>query len=438
MGILRGLIGFVFGLVFGGAALVAVTTNVPQIDVAGTSEPAQVEAPVEAADEPVAEEAMPIVEEQQAETQPEAVETQPEAVTAEPDVVEEQSKAVEPDVSAEPDVTTEPDVAMAEPEQPATETTQEAPIEEPETPSIVWQSEQTEDDASNKKFDLPTITTDAPVEEETEVVINESAADTGISVGKKPTSKIPSIEVTPEVEAQVIEKVLADDRALEINATQYEATDRPLLGVILLDIGAKGLSVDKLKKLNAPLTIAILADAPDASERALAYSVAGFEVIAMASDDSDSVLNQAMNAIQIQSALDVIFTNVPNAIGLLDSKQASIQKNRRMAKVIVKGFVDSGHGLVTYAKGLNSVDREARAAGVRATKVARTLDANSENKAIMVRYLDRVSLDAGRDGAAIILGTTAKTTVATIAVWLLSSKGQSVSLAPASAVLLGR
>lgn len=434
MGILRGLIGFMFGLVFGGAALVAVTTNVPQIGGADTSKPIQVEAPVEAADEPVAEETIPVVEEEQAETQPEAVEEQPKAATAaEPDVVAEQPKAAEPDVTTEPDV----DVAMAEPEQPAAETTQEAPIEEPETPTIVWQSEQTGDDDSNKKFDLPTITTDASVEE-TEVVINEPAADTGISVGKKPTSKIPSIEATPEAEAEVIEKMLTDDRALELNATQYEATDRPLLGVILLDVGANGLSVDKLKKLNAPLTIAILADAPDASERALAYSAAGFEVIAMASDASDSILNQALNAIQIQSALDVIFTNVPNAIGLLDSKQANIQKNSRMAKVIVKGFVDSGHGLITYAKGLNSVDREARAAGVRATKVARTLDANSENKAIMVRYLDRVSLDARRDGAAIILGTTAKTTVATIAVWLLSSKGQSVSLAPASAVLLGR
>lgn len=403
MGISRGLIGFMFGLAFGGGALATLAVNLPQIG--GADAPAQVEITVETTDQPVAEE------------------TQPEAVTAEPTVVEEQPKATEPDV----------DVAMAEPEQPAAQTTQEKPVKQPETPTptIVWQSEQTKDDASNKKFDLPTITTDAPVEE-AEVAINEPAADTGISVGKKPTSKIPSIET--KAEAQVAEA----GRALEMNATQYEATGRPLLGVILLDVGAKGLSVDKLKKLNAPLTIAILADAPDASERALAYSAAGFEVIAMASDDRNAALNQALNSAQIQNALDVIFTNVPNAIGLLDSKQANIQKNSRTAKAIMKGFVDTGHGLITYDKGLNSVDRVARAAGVRTAKVARTLDANSENKAIMVRYLDRASLDAGRDGAAIILGTTAKSTVAIIAVWLLSSKGKNVSLAPASAVLLGR
>ena len=427
MGILRGFIGFMSGLVFGGVALATLAINAPQIGGADT--PAQIEAPVETTDEPVAEETQPTTDEEQVETQPEVVKEQAETVTTAPAVVEELPKVAEPDT----------DVAKAEPEQPAVEPTEEEPIEQPETPTptIVWQSQQTEDDASKKKFDLPTITPDAPAQE-AEVVINEPAADTGISVGKKPTSKIPSIEATPKAETEVAKEAPAEGRALEMNATKYETKGRPLLGVILLDVGAKGLSVAKLKKLKAPLTIAILADAVDASERALAYSAAGFEVIAMASDDRNAALNQALNSGQVQTAIDVIFTNVPNAIGLLDSKQAKIQKNSRTAKVIVKGFVDTGHGLVTYAKGLNSVDREAHAAGVRTAKVTRTLDANSENKAMMVRYLDRVSLDAGRDGAAIILGTTAKNTVATIAVWLLSSKGQSVSLAPASAVLMGR
>jgi polysaccharide deacetylase 2 family uncharacterized protein YibQ len=92
--------------------------------------------------------------------------------------------------------------------------------------------------------------------------------------------------------------------------------------------------------------------------------------------------------------------------------------------------------LVTFAKGLNAIDRVAGAAGVRSAKIERAIDAKGEGKIQMVRYLDRASLDAGKDGSVIILGTTAKETVATIAVWLLSSKGQNVAIAPASAVLL--
>jgi len=160
-------------------------------------------------------------------------------------------------------------------------------------------------------------------------------------------------------------------------------------------------------------------------------------VIAMAPENNNAALNVASSASQVQDALDVMFNTVPNAIGLMDNADATLQKNNRAGKEIVNFFVDSGHGLITNTKGINSLDREARAVAVRTAKVTRTLDGNHESKPVIMRYLDRVSLDAGRDGAVIILGTTAKETVATIAVWLLSSKGQSVTLAPASAVLLG-
>ncbi len=433
MGILRGLIGFMFGLVFGGTALVAVAINLPQIgggDAPDKTVKVEGTAPAEIVNQPDADTPEPAVaEEPELAVTQEPVEVVEEPVAPEPEVAQE-----EPAEGVEPEV----DVAIVEPEQTTPETVEQDSVEEPEpeTPKIVWQSEQTDEGASTSKFNLPTISADEPAAD-TEEKIEESAVDTGISVGQKPSSSIPSISQETSDE-KVAEEEPADSRALEVNATEYESQDRPLLGVILLDVGDKGLSVEKLKKLNAPLTIAIRIDASDASARALAYHAAGFEVIAMASDDRNAALNQALNTGQIESALEVMFTTVPHAIGLLDSAQAKIQKNSRTAKAVVKDFVETGHGLITYAKGLNSVDRQARVAGVRTAMVARTLDANSENKALMVRYLDRASLDAGRDGVAIVLGTTEKNTVATIAVWLLSSKGQSVSVAPASAVLLGR
>ncbi len=422
MGFLRGFIGFVFGGLLGGAALVVVTTNVPQFDDAGAPDKAVTIKGLKT--EPVVTPKTIVGEPVVADPTPAVNETPPITVEATPEVVEEQPDA------------TKSDTTEAEPA-PEPAVTEVQPVEVPkaETPKIAWQSQQTEAESSTKKFNLPTISADEPAEKPEETV-EEEATDTGISVGKKPSGSLPTI-TAKKPSADIAKEAPADSRALELNATQYDPKDRPLLGVILLDVGANGLTVDKLKKLNAPLTIAIHIDDPSASERALAYHAAGFEVIAMASDDRNAALNTALNAKQIETALDVMFATVPNAIGLLDSPEAKIQKNSRTAKVIVKGFVNTGHGLVTYTKGLNSVDREARAAGVRTAKVARRLDANSENKALMVRYLDRVSLDAGRDGAAIILGTTAKTTVATIAVWLLGSKGQSVSVAPASAVLLG-
>ena len=435
MGFIQGIFGFFVGLLFGGVALMAAIVFLPQIQVS--------DAPKQ---EPAVQET----------TNPEDVEP----VTEESATVKTPEPAAEPDVASTEEVTvaqtveesTEAPVAQAVDEEAVTEPdTAEQPakevltVEEPvvDTPMLVLQSEEPEAEAPPKKFNLPTIKVEKEpvnVEEEPAVVEEEPAStpETGITIGKKPSSSLPSItqetaetDVVPAAEAVVV------SNALEFYATTFEPVDRPLLGVVLLDVGDKGLAVDKLKKLNAPFTIAILASDPDASARALEYSAAGFEVIAMAPENNNAALNVASSASQVQDALDVMFNTVPNAIGLMDNADATLQKNNRAGKEIVNSFVDSGHGLITNTKGINSLDREARAVAVRTAKVTRTLDGNHESKPVIMRYLDRVSLDAGRDGAVIILGTTAKETVATIAVWLLSSKGQSVTLAPASAVLLG-
>ena len=451
MSIFRGLLGFIIGMAVSGAALALFTAYMPSILGTATPEPkslAQNEAPAatttpEETSTPKAIIEKPLIEqpevevveeEQKVETpkaEPVVVEPEQPVVVAEP-VVEEQPVVEEPPVVEE-----QPVVETAEPEAPAIVVEQEEPKVAP-----VVQPEEAQPDVAEvpKKITLPTIDTTKPADEPAEVV-EEPAADIGITVGKKPSSNLPTI--TQETPEEIVEETgqeniqdAAADNALEFNATNFEPDERPLLGVILLDIGADGLDVGKLKKLNAPLTIAILADASDASERALKYNDAGFEVIAMASDNYADALNKANNAAEMQNALDVVFSNVPHAIGLMDNAQGSLQKNNRMSGEIVNSLEATGHGLVTFAKGLNAIDRVAGAAGVRSAKIERAIDAKGEGKIQMVRYLDRASLDAGRDGSVIILGTTSKETVATIAVWLLSSKGQNVAIAPASAVLL--
>ena len=434
MGFIQGIFGFFVGLVFGGIALMAAIVFLPQIQVPDT--PKQ-EPTVQGSN--TSENVAPVAEESETVKKPEST-TEPDVATTEeapvPETVEENAKApvaqaVEEGAATEPDTT----------EQPAEEV---QTVEEPvaDAPMLVLQSEEPEEVTPPKKFNLPTI----EVEEEPENVAEEPVVveeptpgpETGITIGKKPSSSLPSItQEAPEADVAIATQAAIVTNALELYATKFALADRPLLGVVLMDVGDQGLAVDKLKKLNAPITIAIRVDDANASARALEYSAAGFEVIAMAPENSTAALNVATTASQVKDAIDVVFTTVPNAIGLMDNAQASLQKNSRAAKEIVKFFVDTGHGLISNTKGINTLDREARAVDVRTAKVARTLDGNHESKAVIMRYLDRVSLDAGRDGAVIIQGTTAKETVATIAVWLLSSKGQSVTLAPVSAVLLG-
>ncbi|MBE9476530.1 MAG: divergent polysaccharide deacetylase family protein, partial [Proteobacteria bacterium] len=428
MVIVRILIGFIAGIVVSGAVLVLLTTYIPLLS--GSNAPKQ--ADISQNQSPAVENETPaaeiIVKEKTVKETPKAVVVAPvqePAPEVEVAVVEpEQPVAVKPEPEAE--VAPAPEAVVAQPDP------------EPAEPEVVPEVEAPEVVELPKKITLPTIEpiTPAPMPEEV-VVVAPPVAETGITVGKKPSSTLPTI--TQKAPTDVVEKAAQEttpDNALEFNATAFEKTDRPMLGLILVDIGQAGLDVDKLKKLNAPLTIAIRVSDPNASERALRYNDAGFEVIAMAAVNQAAALNKAGNAEQVQNALDVIFNTVPNAIGLLDNAQGSIQKNNRISGDIVNSLQTTGHGLITNVKGLNTIDRVAGAVGVRSGKVARSLDANGEGKIQMVRYLDKASLDAGRDGSVIILGTTSKDTIATVAVWLLGSKGQSIVLAPVSAVLL--
>ena len=432
MSAVKGLSGFIVGLGVGGATLTGVAAFIPQIE-----ELAFLKTP-EAEQSVVAEEAKPV--------EPVA---EIEKTTDEVDVSENTSKSEEVVEDKSDESTAEGGTDGDEKKEEASEPkdieikNEEIAVVDPETKDDLLETEvdkvEPEAEPEQKKVKLPTIEPEIPSGEPDVDVVEEPVTDEGITIGKKPSSSLPSISSDePEKETSDKEEKVVDGNALEFNAVKFESSDRPLMGVILEDIGAKGLDIDKLKALNAPITIAIRTDASDASERALAYQAAGFEVIAMAPKERNAALNLALNPNQVKDALNVLFTSVPNAVGLIDNPLAKLQKNSRTSDAVVDSFVETGHGLITYAKGLNSVDRSAQSKGVKASKVSRILDKNSENKALMARYLDRISLDAGRDGRAIVLGTTAKETVAALAGWVLSSKGQSVTIAPASAVLLGK
>lgn len=299
MSYLRGLSGFIVGAGIGGAGLVAVMAVTPEdaipspnVDVAVVDTTVNEGANVpEVTAQPEVEIMTPAVKEEKP-VETASVAEEPEAITPTPKAEDGVKKAVK-----EPTVKTKP-----------------------------------------KKVKLPVIDADTPKKE------------TGVTVGKKPKSSLPTIEAKVEspkpkvkkpevaVEKETEPKDVIKGKALQQNAIDFAGSERPKLAIILRDVGDKGLSVSQLKSLNAPITIAISSDAPDATTRAQEFKAAGFEVIAMTSSDRNSALNLATNPGQVEKALDAIFVNVPNAIGLVDNAAANLQKNSRTAGVVIENF----------------------------------------------------------------------------------------------------
>lgn len=224
--------------------------------------------------------------------------------------------------------------------------------------------------------------------------------------------------------------------ALAANAAPFEGSDRPLVSIVLMDTEGDVLPLETLQSLKLPVTFAIRADDPDATERAEELRNAGFEVIAMAPTSVDMILTGGLSHQQVSETIDRILDAVPGAIGLIDTPKAELQRDRKLSRAVAIRLGATGHGLVTYAKGFNTAAREAETFEVASDSVRRVLDAKDESPEVISRYLDRAVLDARRAGHVILLGTTRRETVAAIVNWALSSKARGVSLAPASASLL--
>ncbi|MCP5073058.1 MAG: hypothetical protein GY947_07165 [Rhodobacteraceae bacterium] len=224
--------------------------------------------------------------------------------------------------------------------------------------------------------------------------------------------------------------------ALERNAVKFEAPDKPLMSIILMEAGAGGLPAEKLTKLIVPAAFAVQVDGDQPATKARMFQKAGFEVLALSPRSVEMSLSGGQSQAQVDDMLEKIFTLMPEAVGLIDRPSAELQKDRKLAKAVIESFRSSGHGLVTYSKGLNSIPRDASLANVPAVSVFRVLDEKGESASVIARYLNRAALDARRNGHVIVMGTTAPETVTAIVNWSLSAKARAVAFAPVSASML--
>ncbi|MCA8869976.1 MAG: divergent polysaccharide deacetylase family protein [Rhodobacteraceae bacterium] len=211
--------------------------------------------------------------------------------------------------------------------------------------------------------------------------------------------------------------------------------DKPLMSIILLDIGDAGLPQDTLLTFTIPVTFALDPDNAATKARALRFTAKGFEVLALTPDGADK-LQTAENETDMDAALSAVFADVPGAVGLIDRPAAELQKDAQLADQVINSLTRSGYGLLSYDIGLNATDHKANRAGVPASTVFRILDGNGESAITIKRYLDRAALEAGKVGHVVVLGHSNPQTVTALYSWALSSKSATVSLVPVSSVLL--
>lgn len=221
------------------------------------------------------------------------------------------------------------------------------------------------------------------------------------------------------------------DKAIERYARAFEnPEDRPLMSIVLIDNGSKLLSAQELKNLPFAVSFAIDAMRADAAEAAALYRAAGLEVLSIAALPDGAQPSDV--AVSVEQAIGA----VPESVAIMDVPEAAFQSGSAVATQVVASVGPSGHGVLSYARGLNSAEQIAGRAGVPAAIISQTFDGEGRDRSAMKRYLDSAAFRAAQQAGAVVVGTTTPEVLATLAEWRLGKRAASVVLAPISAVLL--
>ncbi len=220
--------------------------------------------------------------------------------------------------------------------------------------------------------------------------------------------------------------------ALRAFSSTFEAPEGlPLMSIVLVHLGGAALSPEVLEALDPQIAFGVDASDPGAADIARAYRAAGREVVMI------PALPAGAAPQDIEQALSVNLERIPEAVALMDVSGSSFQSDRSAVAQVVDVVAASGHGLITFPRGLNTAHQEAQRAGVATGLIFRNLDGGGETQEQIRRGLDRAAFRARQDEAVILVATTGSTTLAAITEWALGNRAQTVAIAPVSVALDG-
>ncbi|WP_316247439.1 hypothetical protein ROLI_018540 [Roseobacter fucihabitans] len=223
-------------------------------------------------------------------------------------------------------------------------------------------------------------------------------------------------------------------RPVEQFAVRFDNSEnKPVMAIVLMDEGVDlsrgNIGLPALRRFPYPVTFAVDAKLPDASERMMAYRAEGFEVLALVD------LPAGASAQDAEVTLSVALEAVPEAVGVLEGVGEGVQGSRDAAQQVADILAQTGHGFVTQNNGLNTVQKLAAKSGVPSAVVFRDFDSAEQTPTVIRRFLDQAAFKAGREGNVIMLGRLREDTISALLIWGLQDRAKTVALSPVSATL---
>ncbi len=231
-----------------------------------------------------------------------------------------------------------------------------------------------------------------------------------------------------ETVAPITGDPLTVDRAIRLHATDPEILDgRPLVALAL--IAGDSINLTQLDDLGFPVSIVLPAEHPDAHPWSEALRAKNHEVI-VAVD-----LAEITTAQEIEVNLATILSQIPKSVAILEHAPGGFQKSRVQTDVVPDILSRSGHGLITYRNGLNTIQKNAQSINLPAGFVSENLTDLTQEAA--QRRLERMVLEAtkpGNQGVLIVAPLTSQT-VKMLSDWAAQERTQRLQVVPVSQYL---
>lgn len=148
-----------------------------------------------------------------------------------------------------------------------------------------------------------------------------------------------------------------------------------------------------------------------------------------------TAIPRGAKAADLEQSFAAVAQILPEAVGLIDTADATFQDNRGLSAEVVTHLDSQGLGLVTFDRGLNAADQVARREGLPSAIVFRSLDDEGEDSPLIRRYLDRAAFKAAQEGRVVVIGSAREATITALMEWAVEGRSASVALAPISAVM---
>ncbi len=259
----------------------------------------------------------------------------------------------------------------------------------------------------------------------------DAPAPVGVAEAQAPAPSIgsPANRLDSRDEAANAPTEAGSEGALTANRQGFSPDpDLALMAVVLLHEGTALPDADALAGLPAEVSFAVDARNSNAAEIAKAYRSAGREIVLIPSFPPRPTPQD------VETALSANLLSIDGAVALMDPGTAGFQNDRAAVGQVISVLAETGHGLITASRGLNTAQQIAGRFNVPSALIFSDLAAPADAGAAE-RALDRVAFRARQESGIVLYGSANDAMREGLGAWVNGRASAGLQLAPVSAVI---